>query len=745
MAAPELQDRAVEAVVIMNTAIINLRIYPPTNAMIMKTIDNLYDTLQVVFLEEEELLLSESGKNLLVFGEPLTQRNREKPQVGIFLKLMMNWGIMSIGFNKNLDKSEITLFVELMGKKPDDDRERVWKQLTDGKEMPHIRINERVYVEMGKDREIVAELDLTDEDIIRYITAENPDTVLDPEQVKQMAKDHEWVSRILKSGMQHIVDEDAPPSDDALSESMIRMLRSFDKISNHNEKEQMAQLAAKSIADMGPDFIATMLTKNMDDLLENRLFEQIIDRIDRKKFEHIFMSLHQITDAAGKNGKSPDGMNMEATREAYQHLMNTDKGVELQHQIEEQQAREREEKEKRIRDIKEKVDKLMNRLDEGICTEDAGESLAGILEALYADDEGETAATTIRQLIDKLKSSQEATRAAASNCLVNVLEHSSDERREEMVNGNLDPLLEWIKSETRATSAFAVICMFLKNMAERLICSGQFADSLPVMTAFYYATVRSAADKDSGIISAASAVLRESTTDEILDILMGGFLSDDKSRRDLAARHLVMMGERSLERLLELLLESESSTVRVLILNLIPDMGAITVSAIVSRIDESAPWYYLRNLARLLGKTGSENEAKILEPLLVHKDVRVQREALKSVNAIGGEFKGEILLNALSGCDDQLKASIATTLGSLKYADAVQPLKDLFRSKMNMPEEVKTDLQEKICTTLGAIGDKGALRFLQAVSKQGGLFGFKSYSTKVKAAAARAADNLSRL
>lgn len=745
MAAPELQDRAVEAVVIMNTAITNLRIYPPTNAMIMKTIDNLYDTLQVVFQEEEELLLSESGKNLLVFGEPLIQRNREKPQVGIFLKLMMNWGIMSIGFNKDLDKSEITLFVELMGKKPDDDRERVWKQLVDDKEMPHIRINQRVYVEMGKDREIVAELDLTDEDIIRYITAENPDAVPDPEQVKQMAKDPEWVSRIFKSGMRHIVDEDAPPSDDALSESMIRMLRSFDKISNRNEKEQMAQIAAKSIADMGPDFIATILTKNIEDLLENCLFEQIIDLIDRKKFEHIVMSLHQITNGEDKNGKGPDGQKIKATREAYWHLMNTDKGVELQHQIEEQQAREREEKEKRIRDIKEKVYKLMIRLDEGIYAEGTGESVAGMLEALYSDDEGETAAITIRQLIDKLKSSQEATRTAASKCLVNVLEHSSDERREEIVNGNIDPLLEWIQSETRATSAFAVICMILKNMEERLIQNGQLEDSLPVMTAFYYATVRSADSKDSGIISAASAVLRELATDEILDILMGGLLSDDTSRRDLAARHLVMMGDRSLKRLLDLLFESESSTIRVFILNLIPEMGAITVPAIVSRIDESAPWYYLRNLARLLGKTGSENEAKILEPLLVHEDVRVQREALKSVNAIGGEFKGEILLNALSGCDDHLKASIATTLGFLKYADAVQPLKDLFRSKISMPEEVKTDLQEKICIALGAIGDKAALQFLQAVSKQSGLFGFKSYSTKVKAAAARAADSLSRL
>ena len=62
MAGPGLQEKAIEAVVIMNTAIINLRLYPPTNAMIVKTIDRLYDMLQTIFEEETSLLLSESER-----------------------------------------------------------------------------------------------------------------------------------------------------------------------------------------------------------------------------------------------------------------------------------------------------------------------------------------------------------------------------------------------------------------------------------------------------------------------------------------------------------------------------------------------------------------------------------------------------------------------------------------------------------------------------------------------------------
>ncbi len=746
MAGPGIQEKAIEAVVIMNTAIINLRMYPPTNAMIVKTIDRLYDMLQAVFEEEDTLLLAEAERSLLVAGESLSQKNREKPQVAIFLMLMLNWGIKSIGFNKNLDKTELSLFLEIMGKKPDDEKkEKSLEQLVSEGMMPHIQINQTVYVEMGKDREIVGDLEITDEDIIKYITAEDPDAAIDPEKVKEMAKDPEWVSRIFKSGMHHLVDKGAPPSNAALSESMVHMLRALDKVSDHEEKERLSQLAAKSISDMDADFIATMMTQNMEDMLENRLFDQVIDRIDHEKFEHVAMKLHQAIDIAGAEGKGPDGEEIESTQQAYQHLMNTDKGVELQHQIEEKQAREKEERENRIREIKEKVHDFLNKLDGGLFDESAAESLPQMMNTLYSEGETETAEMIVERLIGKLQSDHAGIRTAASGSLVNILENSSRERQTEMLNSHLDPLLKWIKSETVATSAFGTICMLIKDLAQGRIRNRRFADSLPVLEAFRHDSSIPVVDKDDDIPSSASGALREFSTADILDVILEEFRFDKQGRRHEAGRLLVITAEYSINRLLDLLLESDASSERVLILNLIPEIGPAAAPAVIERIEESAPWYFLRNLARLLGRVGSEGDAKILAPLLVYDDIRVQREAFRSINNIGGPLKGEILLNALSGCDDQLKVTVATTLGSLKHRDAVKPLVELFKSKLNLSEEMKVDLQEKICLALGNIGDKEALPFLTEVSKQSGIFGFKSYNPKVKAAAARASGMLSKI
>jgi HEAT repeat protein len=201
---------------------------------------------------------------------------------------------------------------------------------------------------------------------------------------------------------------------------------------------------------------------------------------------------------------------------------------------------------------------------------------------------------------------------------------------------------------------------------------------------------------------------------------------------------MTIMAELSLNRLLEILQNSDDSSERVLVLNLIAEIGPVATQIIVDKIDPNAPWFYLRNLLRLLGKIGKEEHARVLEPLLFHEDQRVQREALKGISNIGGNTRGKILLDALSKCDDLFKASIVATLGSLKYRSALLPLMDLFRAKLSVPDEVKFDLQEKICLALGNIGDKEALPFLTEISKQKGFLGFRSYSPAVKTAAVKA-------
>jgi len=360
-----------------------------------------------------------------------------------------------------------------------------------------------------------------------------------------------------------------------------------------------------------------------------------------------------------------------------------------------------------------------------------------MIDTLHSEGETETAEFIVERLIGSLQSDHAEIRTAASEALAGILENLSGERQTGTLTRYLDEFLQWLKNETVPTDTCRTICMQLNSLAKSRIRDQRFADSVAILETFQF-TSSGKTEKDDRIRSAAADALREIASTDILEILLKEFRSNQGGRRNDAGRNLVLLADDSIKPLLDILQESQDSSERILILNLIPEMGPKVAQAVLEKIEESAPWYYLRNLVRLMGRIGSDAHAKILAPLLMYDDPRVQREAFKSINTIGGAFRGEILLKALSECDDALKVSIATSLGSLKYRDAVKPLLELFKSRTPASAELKADLQEKICLALGSIGDREALPFLTEVSKQSGIFGFGSYHPKVKAAASRA-------
>jgi len=736
MSSLVIQEKAVATLVIMNSAIVNLRLYPPTNAMIMKTVDKLYETFTALFEDEKSILFAESDRNLLLSGEPLSQKYLGKPQVAVFLMLMLNWGIKSLTFEKGMEKSELILFLHTMAKKPDEVKQKGGlEQLIAEGTMPHILINQKIYIAKDQDQQIMAGLEIKDEDIVKYITSEVPDAMLDSQKVKEMAKDPEWVARIFQSGMQHINDGTIPAA--KLSEGMLHMLSTLDKLTEHADREKISQLIAAYIADMDAELIAVTLSQNIENILDNRLFEDIMKKMSWDTFEKVYHKIHHMAENITTEDKGAHDRRTEAIRDTYRHVMSSEKGIVLRTQIHEKQARDEEEKRKRLRDLKETGSAIIHNLDAGILDESILKSSPRAVQELFAEGENETAAAIIERLGSTLLIDDVRAGTNASEALANILENLSAEGKMAIWPSLSGQLINWLKIETVYTPAFKIIVSHLTDLAQGWIRNKKFTDCEPLVHAFRL-IISHQIEKNEEIQSAVSAALKEIASDEIVDILMEEIRADKDNLHKEPARIQAMLGEFSLNRFLEILHNSDDSSERVLVLNFIAEIGPGAAQIIIDRLDPHAPWFYLRNLVRLLGRIGKEEHARVLEPLLFHEDQRVQREALKGISNIGGNTRGKILLDALSKCDDLFKASIVATLGSLKYRNALHPLMNLFRAKLSVPEEVKVDLQEKICLALGNIGDKEALPFLTEISKQTGFLGFRSYSPAVKTAAVKA-------
>ena len=130
-----------------------------------------------------------------------------------------------------------------------------------------------------------------------------------------------------------------------------------------------------------------------------------------------------------------------------------------------------------------------------------------------------------------------------------------------------------------------------------------------------------------------------------------------------------------------MLLESPTISERKQVLQLVLKVGDPAIPSVIERIEQGGTWYYLRNLALLLGKLGNEAHVNALQPLLGHEDVRVNREALNGIFKIGGEYRGEIFLSSLPRLNDSMKVQVVELLGKIGYQDADQTLLALLASR----------------------------------------------------------------
>jgi len=331
-------------------------------------------------------------------------------------------------------------------------------------------------------------------------------------------------------------------------------------------------------------------------------------------------------------------------------------------------------------------------------------------------------------------------RQRASSELAGVIESLSYEQQINTINKLSGKLIEWVKQETTVTPAYRKICNGLQKLLQNLINQERFAETIPIMQVFSDISTGTL-KKDAKAREVSLEVLRNLASENNINILLKEFDSSEQDKEAAADKILAGFDDIILNKLLDIVKDVSDSRERVRIIHLIEEMGQNAIPGIKERISNiNAPWYYLRNLAYILGHIGNEASAYILQPLLLHKNERVRMEALKSIAQTGGNQRGPMLLSILPQADDQLKINIIEMLGKAKYTKAVPNLLDILKNKSSQ----STSLQEKICNALGAIGSRDAIPALSEIAESKSFLGIRPYPVEVKYAAKRALASISR-
>jgi CRP-like cAMP-binding protein len=146
-------EKAVDAIVVLNAAYTNIKLYPPTSAMIVKSVDSVDSIMKAIFEKQGEVVFSEAGQDLMISGRRLDDKDNKRPQVSAFVQLMRRHGIKNIVFKNGVEKPEILSFLEVIAKKPEDLRkEGGILAVISGKTIRNILLNQTPDTQAGKDR-----------------------------------------------------------------------------------------------------------------------------------------------------------------------------------------------------------------------------------------------------------------------------------------------------------------------------------------------------------------------------------------------------------------------------------------------------------------------------------------------------------------------------------------------------------------------------------------------------------------
>lgn len=686
-----LNENAVKTMVAINAAIRNMRLYPITSAATINSVNKAFQGIAQCLDTEDALAYAESEKNLLISGKPLGEKERQKPQIIAFLDILLNFRIKNLVFQKGISPEEFTAFLQmlLLGY---EELSKVGglKRLIAQKQISHILIDEKIFVSVEENQQIASK-----DDIRKKVNIE---------------------------------------------ETFAPMVSTLDAVLEGEHKDKVSKHLAASMVKKNEDVLGAVLTQKTEGELGEKFFAHIIEALGDDKFERLIYRIKQIYDEAQKSGQKMS--DAEFIRQTYQSMLKSAKGERLQAKLREKKTQDKVRREQHKTKILSGINSLLKGEQSAFYDKDLMQAIPAAIVQMFSKGQEKAVEVLLERLSGGLSTKIASVRAAVSDALASSLEKLPDDARREMITQLIPNLAHWITRKTALTPAVEKIGNYLAEKAGDILQSGRFSQSDMILKAFYAARYGKT-EKEQSFRDFAGNMLKTIPDDTVINKIIHEFRYNEEGRRDQAGKSMVFLADSFAEPLLNILKESQHRSERARILQVVSDMGVAVVPFLIQKIQEGKPWYFMRNLVLLFGKTGNEGHLEILRPFLSYNDYRVQREALNSIYNIGGRQSEEIFLSVLPDASDQLKADIVGMIGASEYKAAVPMLIQILEDKPMIPSKIRNELEEKICTIFGNMMAEDAIPVLMKIAdSKKGVLTKVSYSDKVLTSARRAIQKI---
>jgi len=738
MAEIPTKTKAVNFLFVLNAAITNMRLYPPTSGIIQNSVDRMHKVMTETLASTGSLEFAESEKKLLVAGEPLPEKEQQKPQINSFLTTMLDMGIRSLTFQEGITRGEIDGFLQVLARTPEEvNAEGGVLKLIGEYDVSHVQIDEKIYVGIGPEQRLVEGNDDSDVDLARLIMGDGEMTDEVVGKIRSIATHPKWFSRIFESGVRQIIDSTAGQTGKTdLSGAFAGMIDTLDGMTDTNKRE-INEHIINSMAEMDDAVLATVLTQNLDAVFGDDFFARSVDELDSQRFKKLFSRIREMAETPGRFA----GEEAEAIQRVYGLMRETSQGRAIAGASDKSFAGNS--ANEKFARLKIAINRI-SRGDAGAFTEAVvTESLPDTFMQLIAGDKQAIVARLIEQMGEALLDEDPEIRRTVAGLMAKIDgQLESTKYLEERISLS-KKLADWVKFETAVTREFESVTDQLQNLCKSMIHGGRAGEMEHILEAYQMISAGNL-KKNDAIAALAGNMLQNLATEDILDLLLSDAKKNGQEKGKDDIYTLVILGTMTVERLLDRLHDSHNMSERNRIVQAVSQIGKPALAPIAERLKQDGPWYYIRNLVLLIGRLGDEDQLPILAALMRHSDYRVQREVIKSIQAIGGDAAGRVLFDHIDVVDEQLIGYLISVIGALPYPEAAPVFIEMLASRtLGKTKADREEIREKICEALGRMQSEEAVSALEKIVRARGFFGRKS-PEKVRSAAARALTNIRR-
>lgn len=715
-----IEKQAIDVMLAVIAVITNQRLYPPTSSLVVNSMNRLIRTVKSVLEMIDRIEYAEAEKTLLIQGEPIPEKELSKTHIKAFLGMMVDYGIKSICLHRGVTEQELTEFVKIFLRPPTDiESDGGLEKIVTDLQFAHIKIDEKVYVELDSDRRMISSMDLTDEAIVRFVMGEEAFSEATLEQVRELVKDTEWISNVFQAGVKQVMKEAGDFVTDELSDRFAGMINVLSRISNR-ERTDVSQAILSSLPNMENAPALTLLTQNLDTVFGQNAFNNFIENIDDDMFHRILARIKELA-VSVSGGEGRPEQQVKAIHRAFQ-LMTASKKASGLFTLDQLQALKNE-----------VVPAPEERMAEG---------MDKAIEMLMSKGNMSSVLMLTKRLGKLMLNRDPKIRSNAAKMMRKVDKQLEAANRMDQRLPISQQIAEWVKFETTLSPEYEKIAGQMEKLVRHLIENDQSGEAESILEAYYKIyTGQLPREKEMRLV--AGKMLRNLATEDLLTLLVSEIRIDGTKKQSEGIPALGMLGIVSIERLLNRLHDTQNRVERNRIIQALISIGRPAAKPITERILQKGPWYYQRNLILVLGRIGAEVHLKVLCDMLEDADSRIQREAVFAIQNIAGGNAGAILMKYLYSVDDEVKQLIISGLGAAKYQPAVAELAAMLDEKTpGKTRKAKDDIRIAICEALGRIGDTDAVPELKKIIRSKSFLTIKAHDPAVRAAAAEALAKL---